>query len=339
MKLLKSSKLIILILVGCGPVTTESDIKQLTQKPFKCHDFTPAEEAAALADMPESFIRTSGFSEVEMERLRNGLTSVPREHLDFFYEAHDANGFAVSEREIVYQGKTGYIGLTGYNSEYPTYLYISPKENSADNCFVHELGHAFDVKVRRENRSADFNFAREIDRLYQGEGMRAAANKSDGLAAMRAYATNTVKEYFAESYQNFYCGPEAHNYLKAKLPTTYELLSKVLKAPTWMSSTLGGQDIKIALQQINGQYYIKLALPVNSYTLRVCSTKDAASCQNENAITMVSETSLSGKWKFFRTKDPVALVNGATFPLTIQGWKEGNASAKHDHQRIIELYN
>lgn len=338
MKLSFYSILFLCVLVGCGPITSESDIHQLTQKQFKCVDFTAAEESAALADMPANFIRKDGFSADEMERLHNGLTSLPRSHLDYFYAAHDANGFAVSERDIVYQGKTGYIGLTGYNPEWPTYLYISPKENSANNCFVHELGHAFDVKVRLDNRSSDFNFAREIDDLYEGEGKTAAANTSDGLEPMREYATNTVKEFFAESYQNFYCGPEAHNYLKAKLPSTYELLSKVLEAPKWLSTSLGGQEIKIALEQINTQYFIKLALPANSYTLRVCSTKDAAACRNENSIAMISETSTNANWKIYRTKDPVMLVNGVTFPLTIQGWKEGNSSANHDNQRIVELY-
>jgi len=222
-----------LINVGCGSKHPhqESEVTQLTEKPMGCQLYPSREQEIHLSDMPPRFINSGSFRVNNVENVKNHLTGIPRKLLGFLYSVHATNGFNISERNSF----PGAVGVTyfvrGFRGEnVPTKIEITPAVPGVSDpvhfALQHEVGHAVENFVKKNVPSAA--------QIWQGLFQAGRTN-----VAIRPYARSTQQEFFAETFNNFYCSPEANEFLKAQLPRTHAELSKILPPPRWEETATG----------------------------------------------------------------------------------------------------
>jgi hypothetical protein len=216
-----ASALVFSGLVACGSgseVEDSSDVNQLTAKMIDCVEYPEAQIQANLTGMPDGFFRKNTWQTKDLQRARNALAGVPSEYLQWLYQAHQRNNFYIFQRPL--GGST--IGLTQFGSDWPDYIQITNKDWAADFALQHEVGHAMQVKLRR---------AQGFQRLLQDGYQKESRNSK-----LRSYARTSTAEYFAESFNNFYCSQEANRFIQEQLPTTYAFLKSRLLPPRWEST-------------------------------------------------------------------------------------------------------
>ena len=91
---------------------------------------------------------------------------------------------------------------------------------SADFALQHETGHAINVLLDGKI----VNFEAKLEALFNDE---AASGQ------IRGYAQTSPTEYFAEAFNNFYCGKDSKAYFKEQLPKTHDFFVKNLEQPVF----------------------------------------------------------------------------------------------------------
>jgi hypothetical protein len=218
--------------LGGKHVDDGSDLRQLTSELIKCVEYDDTKIAANLAEMPTNFMRDDTWKSTTLRRARNAMAGIPDSYLKWLYQVSANNGFYISQQAL----GGSVIGIT-YFSSLPQRIHISTQEWAADFALQHEVGHAMHVKLRKVQ-----GFQSGLESGYQSES---------GNRKLRSYARSSSAEYFAESFNNFYCSPEAHAFLKAELPSTYDHLRKNLDKPRWEGDPVGpgtlDQDVWLKL--------------------------------------------------------------------------------------------
>ncbi len=212
----------VLASVGCGAqpkaaVDNASDLNQLTDQLIGCVEYNKAQSAQKLDGMPDGFIAVDSWTPQTLGRLNNALAGIPKNYLQYLYQVHDQNGFDISRTQL----EGGVIGVTFF-TDLPERIQIGNQGFAADFAVQHEVGHAINVKLDGEIA----NFDGKINTLFKQESQN---------PRLRSYARSAPAEYFAESFNNFYCGKQSNAFLKAELPKTYDFLKKSLEKPVFES--------------------------------------------------------------------------------------------------------
>lgn len=198
---------------SCGSEPLGSRTQQLTAEQIPCDEYSDAEIDSILKDKPKDFVDESGWVGGELKRAMVKLAGIPDKYLKSLYDLHRKNGFNISS-EFMFGGV---MGVTRFVNDVPIDVGIAARTGAADFAMQHEVGHAMQGLFGNNSK-----INQNIERVFQAESP---------AAALRSYARTSSAEYFAESFNNFYCSKKAHEFLERTLPDTYALLSANLEAP------------------------------------------------------------------------------------------------------------
>lgn len=221
MRLARPMTLIAVLLApACGfertHVDQASDLNQLTDQGFKCVEYTPEEQSQKLSGMPAEFLAPETWTTTTLARAKNALAGIPKNYLDYMYSLNKFNGFTISRRPLE---SSSTIGVTTFTNV-ALKVEINTQGFAPDFAVQHEVGHVIDVALDGKDASFQADYAA----LYQQEG---------GNPKLRSYAGSAPAEFFAEAFNNFYCGPKANDFLKNELPKTYAFLKTNLQTPVF----------------------------------------------------------------------------------------------------------
>jgi hypothetical protein len=278
---------------------TESDLTQLTQRRIACKEYSKTEIETRLASMPSQFIRSNTWRDSDLARAKNALAGIPTEYMDWLYSVHQKNRFAISQRNL----GSGTMGVTYFGS-LPTRIDISTSRSATDFALQHEIGHAVHVKFRRTN-----GFQSDLSGVFRTEGRS---------RLLRSYARTSSAEYFAESFNNYYCGKESHNFIKTNLPNTYAFLQKYLKAPNWEASSLFKKDIflKILSGTNPSSPDLLIASSTDYSKIILCEgTVDECLKYPTETVSFTELTRNNSNRKFFRSNRNYKVVNQKVITL------------------------
>jgi hypothetical protein len=215
-----------LINLSCGRVEpNDSTINQLTDKDFACYLYSEGQRTAHLREMPPSMVDFGSFRQGNPEDVKNQLTGIPKPLLEYLYGRTTQNRFSISEARLG-RGTMGVTLLRGFNAlaMEPESIRIAAVPEAVNFALQHEVGHAIESQVKRN------------DPQRNQQNWRIAFQEGLNNRKLRAYARESAGEYFAESFANFYCSPDAHNFISQELPQTYRLLRDILPPPRWEES-------------------------------------------------------------------------------------------------------
>jgi len=215
------------VAIGCGPkVDDDSEIQQLSGKAFKCDDADAARIQDVFTRLPADFIQ-GWDDQSSIPRIKSLIANLPDEYLEFFRGLSARKTFYVTQKNL--PGSTA--GVTSWSGQSSGNVTLDSDSSMAIFALQHEFGHAvhhmyFPSKGRKISTS-------QLEQLM-AEGSRSGK--------LRSYALSSTSEYFAESFNNYYCSPQAHDFIKTNLPVTYSYMSQTLQPPRWVQpgSTGGG---------------------------------------------------------------------------------------------------
>jgi hypothetical protein len=266
---------------------------------FPCIAYSSGQIAEALRGIPQGFINEQSFSVGRVDRVKNHLTGIPRPYIEALFLARSRNNFRISERNLQ-PSVMGLTTLTMPNRD-PIALAIAAAPGAVDFALQHEIGHALEGHIMRQNAgmSSRFNAA------YGGE--RNSRN-------IRAYARSNVHEYFAEAFANFYCSKDAQAFISAHLPQTYQLLKSSLLPASFDSPAPASQeaDVWMQLVDVNDKTYVEISLPGSGGKVALCKGTKSECGTNSAAVFASfgqSPTKIQGR-TIVRSEQPIPISEG-----------------------------
>ncbi len=217
---------VFLINLSCGGVEpNDSTTLQLTDRDFACYQYSDGQRSSHLRDMPPSMVNAGSFRQGNVDDVKNQLTGIPKPLLEYLYGRTTQVRFSIAEARLG-RGTMGVTMLRGANtlSMEPESIRIAAIPEAVNFALQHEVGHAVEFQVKRD------------DPQRHQQRWRQAFQEGLNNRKLRAYARESSGEYFAEAFANFYCSPDAHNFISQELPQTYSLLRSILPPPRWEES-------------------------------------------------------------------------------------------------------
>lgn len=306
-KMLLASTALAVVACGSKPAADSgSDVLQLTNVDFKCVEYSDAEIEANLTGMPDGFMAVETWRIADLRRAKNALAGIPAGYLKYMYELNDFNGFTISQSSLQpgVGGVTTSIGNTSIKVE------IAKFNGAADFATQHEVGHVINFAI--EDRAG---FAAKQTSTFQAE----AANSK-----LRNYVRKSEYEYFAESFNNYYCSKDAHAFLKATLPTTYDFLRQNLSKPRWdIEEVVLSGDLFLSLGGDAEAPVIGLSSPEALNNVGIClgSKKDCVASKKIDVGFNFAGTP-SGR-NLFKSGSVLTLSNGQV--ITVLGFDSAGA--------------
>ena len=225
-----------LVAVTTSCVKPISTTKQVSQQEFQCDQQNPAQVAQAFSRVQEGMFQ--GWDPQNLELGKGLMASMPAEYLDHLNNSMAMAGFKISLVGNVVscsnpgEDTSGVAGCTSLG-EYPTFSDV--RTDQVHHALIHELGHGLKFFVASnpagKNSGGSGSFENDLDMVFNNEG------RANGFVA--GYARSTTDEYFAESFNTFYCSAEANNWIKSNLPMTADFLNRWLLPPTWTNPNSG----------------------------------------------------------------------------------------------------
>ncbi len=201
-----------------------SNLSQVSQQRYECLTQDESTAKYIFKDAPSNFF--SGWAPDEQLYVMQLMGNLPEEYIQHLFKANSQAGFQVIQ-EYLGPG-TGGLTMLGYYSEWAK---VAP--GSIDWALNHELGHALHYYIDNESGGA-------IDNRLNNAYYTDRNNPNVG-----SYATTQLAEWFAESFQSFYCSPEAQDFIKQNIPDTYAVLSEALVPARWDSNSRPSDLFKI----------------------------------------------------------------------------------------------
>jgi len=204
--------LIITLFLGCRPMQKseeDSAVKQLVPSYLTC-DSDPT-RTARVKQKYGSFFSGSG-----KEQAFAATANIPEEILSFIFEQRSTR---VSLRGLGRGGSTSSGGS-------------SISVSSGVGSLAHELGHAAHYSYMRKRYN---NFESALNSAYNS----ARRNES---RSMRSYSTTQAQEYFADTFDSYYCSRASRANMKVKFPRTYQFAAKYLVVPLSEAGPNGDND-------------------------------------------------------------------------------------------------
>ena len=217
------------LVAGCAATpakTSSSEVKQLSAKDFACTNLSAAAVQKSTAEIPQNFF--TGFDSSDQTLIYQRMAEIPEAYRSYMYEQFRSGIFrgVVSDDSI--SPAVGMTTLAGFDISdmQPRYMQIASGvfPDAINFSLIHEMGHAVEGFVSQQAQAKGLDHERERDSLFS-EG---ASN-----ASLRGYARSSPSEYWAESFNNFYCSPDSQAFIKEQLPRTYQYLTTVLEPAVW----------------------------------------------------------------------------------------------------------
>jgi hypothetical protein len=186
----------------------------------------------------------------------------------------------------------------------PLRIEIAKTSWAADFATQHEVGHAMNVGFRG-NRPG---FENKLATVFSQEA---------GNSKLRSYARTTRTEYFAEAFNNYYCSKDAHAFLKATLPKTYDFLSANLSAPRWETdvSTVVRKDLFASLGGDANLTDVAIGAPSDVASVGICRDSLDSCLASKRSDVRFSAAGTSGDRVLFRGLTGLTIADGQVVTL------------------------
>ncbi|MBF0441012.1 MAG: hypothetical protein HQK54_03840 [Oligoflexales bacterium] len=205
-----------------------SNLNYLQNKSYDCVLPTEDRRNFIESSIPKGFIR--GYSQEETSTIIDRMAVLPNKDLGHLAASFDNRVFkGISPQNYWQNGVLGLTTLQPGETWSGTKGYVATKittaPESGGSAVQHEIGHAVEILGRERAAQQKMDFSQSL------KMMLSEFNSKDSL--LREYAKSDESEAWAESYANYYCSKESHDFIKNNLPETYAFLGKVLFQPFW----------------------------------------------------------------------------------------------------------
>ena len=348
---------------ACTPPA--SSLKQLSDENFTCEQISDATVDSRLQNFPNSAVK--GTLSADLQEVRQVLAQMPAEHLDDIIE-QTSTGF-----EIIYsndidpkyrdpndeygrnnisnianplvRGITQGGGISNNNGPFIQNCKFSSIKEKKDISWalLHEIGHC--IQPLQQNKfPLDFqndSNDKVYDIFIDGGNRKSQLQQMD--PPVREYAFQSKHELFAESYSNYYCSPEANQYLNTTFPLMHALMTAKFEAPRWETDPTGGTTedpntpgplpsssitLKMDGTSTGGaaQYtnFLEIGVPANINQVRICYGIEAT-CLVDQTSNKTASLVRSGDKNIFKTTETITVGKGSA--ITILGYDQANPSA------------
>lgn len=289
------------VLSACGSdqESDESRTTQLGSTVFPCTTYNPGQITEALKGMPPGFIDEQSFRVGRVDRVKNHLTGIPRPYIEVLFRARSTNNFRIRERNLQ-PSVMGLTTLMGPNLD-PIALDIAPAQGAVDSAFKHEVGHALESHIMRQNAGMNSRFS-------------SAFGSERNNRNIGAYARTNAREYFAEAFASFYCSKDAQAFISAHAPQTFQILKSSLLPASFDSpaSTSQVADVWMQLVDVSDKTYVEISLPGSGGKVALCKGTKSECGTNSAAVFASfgpSPTKIQGR-TIVRSEQPITISEG-----------------------------
>lgn len=323
-------------LASCTPAT--SGITQLTDDyiAFSCHEVPKTEVDNLLANFSNSSVR--GQMSGDLEEVREILAHLPDDHIQLL-NAEVNNGFYITYENL----GSGTQGVTqsGFSPTGPqngacNWTKIA-KPADLKYALLHEIGHCIHSVVGNTDQTLTYHGNNDSIAASYNSGMNRKFELQSMNPPVREYAFQDKYELFAEAYDNFYCSPEANQYLNRTFPDLHQLMDEKFGEPRWASQpsqggSSGNSNQSIALNLLDnssiegGRYtnFLEILVPSNIEQLKLCYGAKESCLQTQASNVAVSVKTTTSTAKLLRTSTPITIQNNSA--ITIMGYDANNPS-------------
>lgn len=220
----------LLLLLACGKISSVSETKgALNQVPQTCFDY-PESRYEELEAALQGVTLFKNFQPEEKAALLKHFYAVPPLYRDVLIRRAKEGSFEGFTKETMDEA-----GHCWFDDESCIRILLSNTiPDVIEFSMIHEVGHGVQrVAARKLGKSYEELETLLKDLIEEGKTHNAGPGQARELR-IRDYSLTDPKEYFSDSFHNYYCSPKSHDFVKTYLPKDYAFLQSALEPPMWI---------------------------------------------------------------------------------------------------------
>lgn len=181
-----------------------------------------------------------GFDEGKhKKRLLQHFHAVPAPIRDLLISQNKSGKFQGVFREAISSS-----GRCSYSTNGPSKIWLtSTSDSSIEFSYIHEIGHGVTYVLEKKAGLRTNELLSKMEG-FMAEAKAYNASRGSNDPKIRSYSLTAPPEFWADTFNDYYCSPATHEFLKTKLPKNYAFVSKFLDKPLFLGedSGTGGGD-------------------------------------------------------------------------------------------------
>lgn len=218
------------LVLSCGKTSSVSHLHgALNSEVQKCFDYPKARYEQLDGQLKDVEI-FKGFLPEERPELLKHFYAVPPEYRDVLITRFKEGTFeGILKEDIDSAGNCRFDDYSCIRIQLSSTL-----KDVIEYSLIHEVGHGVQRVAARKLGLTNAELDTRLQELMAEARLHNEGAGKQKELNIREYSLSNEKEFFSDSFHNYYCSPKSHDFVKAHLPKNYAFLKEVLVEPLWI---------------------------------------------------------------------------------------------------------